>query len=39
MVSEIYLDAPGVDYVAYAEEYLGRFERALDAYEAIWSKL
>jgi thiamine kinase-like enzyme len=27
MVSELYLNAPGVDYVAYAAEYLGRFER------------
>ncbi len=26
MVSELHLNAPGVDYVAYAEEYLGRFE-------------
>ena len=26
MVSEIHLNAPGVDYVAYAREYLGRFE-------------
>jgi thiamine kinase-like enzyme len=27
MVSELHLNAPGVDYVAYAAEYLGRFER------------
>ena len=27
MVSELYLDSPGVDYVAYADEYLGRFDR------------
>ncbi len=26
MVSELHLNAPGVDYVAYAAEYLGRFE-------------
>lgn len=26
MVSEIHLNAPGVDYIAYAKEYLGRFE-------------
>jgi thiamine kinase-like enzyme len=29
MVSELYLKAPGVDYVAHANEYLGRYERAL----------
>jgi thiamine kinase-like enzyme len=28
MVSELYLSAPGVDYVAYATEYLGRFKQA-----------
>jgi thiamine kinase-like enzyme len=27
MVSELYLSAPDVDYVAYADEYLGRFEK------------
>ncbi len=27
MVSELHLNAPGVDYAAYAAEYLGRFER------------
>ena len=26
MISELFLAAPGVDYVAYAKEYLGRFE-------------
>jgi thiamine kinase-like enzyme len=26
MVSELYLAAPGVDYVAYAETYIARFE-------------
>ena len=26
MISELFLAAPGVDYVAYAEEYLGRFD-------------
>ena len=26
MVSEIHLNAPGVDYIEYAKEYLGRFE-------------
>ena len=29
MVSEIHLSAPGVDYVAYAKEYLARYERML----------
>jgi thiamine kinase-like enzyme len=28
MVSELHLAAPGVDYIAYAAEYLGRFETA-----------
>ena len=32
MVSEIHLDAPGVDYIAYAAEYLGRFERVYGDY-------
>ena len=27
MISELFLAAPGVDYVAYAKEYLGRFDR------------
>jgi len=34
MVSELYLAAPGVDYVAYAKEYLGRFEKVHAAYVA-----
>lgn len=29
MVSELHLNAPGVDYVAHANEYLDRYERAL----------
>ena len=32
MVSEIHLNAPGVDYVAYAQEYLSRYERVLGDY-------
>lgn len=32
MVSEIHLDAPGVDYVAYTAENLARFEAALASY-------
>jgi thiamine kinase-like enzyme len=33
MVSELHLNAPGVDYVAYAAEYLGRFERVYADYK------
>jgi thiamine kinase-like enzyme len=32
MVSELHLNAPGVDYVAYAAEYLERFDRVHAAY-------
>jgi thiamine kinase-like enzyme len=32
MVSELHLNAPGVDYVAHANEYLGRYERALKTF-------
>lgn len=32
MVSELHLNAPGVDYIAYAAEYLGRFERVYANY-------
>ncbi len=32
MVSELHLNAPGVDYAAYAAQYLGRFERAYAGY-------
>ena len=34
MVSEIHLNAPGVDYVAYAKEYLTRYERMLADYNS-----
>ncbi|MGI9465092.1 MAG: phosphotransferase [Aestuariivirgaceae bacterium] len=34
MVSEIHLDAPGVDYVAYTEENLERLKASLDAYRS-----
>ena len=34
MVSEIHLNAPGVDYVAYAHEYLTRYERMLADYNS-----
>jgi thiamine kinase-like enzyme len=33
MVSEIHLNAPGVDYVAYAAEYLSRFEAILKSHK------
>lgn len=33
MISELYLNAPGVDYVAYAAEYLGRFEAIFSDYK------
>jgi hypothetical protein len=32
MVSELHLNAPGVDYIAYAAEYLDRFERVHSDY-------
>ncbi len=38
MVSEHYLSAPGVDYVAYTEENLAKLDRAIDAYRARWGK-
>ena len=34
MVSEIHLNAPGVDYVAYAQEYLSRYARVLNDYNS-----
>jgi thiamine kinase-like enzyme len=33
MVSELHLNAPGVDYVAHANEYLGRYEQALKTFK------
>ena len=39
MVSEIHLNAPGVDYVAYASEYLGRFDAILKNYETRFEVL
>lgn len=38
MVSELHLNAPGVDYVAYAAEYLGRFERVYAHYASSFGK-
>ncbi len=34
MVSELHLDAPGVDYVAYTDENLERLDQAVAAYKA-----
>ncbi len=39
MVSELYLDTPGVDYVAYSDEIMVATEAALDAYQGRFSKL
>ena len=39
MVSELHLNAPGVDYVAYATEYMGRFEAILKNYETRFEAL
>ncbi len=38
MVSELYLDAPGVDYVAYTTENLQRLDQALDHYRTTYGK-
>jgi thiamine kinase-like enzyme len=38
MISELHLNAPGVDYVAYAAEYLSRFEMILKVYETRFGK-
>ena len=38
MVSELHLNAPGVDYAAYAAEYLGRFERVYADYQSNFGK-
>lgn len=39
MVSEIHLDAPGADYVAYTAENLARFDAALDSYRSRYGKM
>jgi thiamine kinase-like enzyme len=39
MVSALYLNAPGVDYDAYAAENLSRYEFALDRYQSRHGKL
>lgn len=38
LVSELYLDAPGVDYQAYTSENLARLDAALDQYQTIYGK-
>ena len=38
MVSELHLNAPGVDYVAYAAEYLGRFDTVYADYLGSYGK-
>lgn len=39
MVSEIHLDTPGVDFVAYTAENLARFDEALDSYRSRFGKM
>jgi thiamine kinase-like enzyme len=38
MVSELHLDAPGVDYAAYSDENLDRLAEALDAHRTAYGK-
>ena len=38
MVSELHLNAPGVDYAAYSHEYLGRFETVYAGYLSSYGK-
>jgi thiamine kinase-like enzyme len=38
MVSELYLDAPGADYVGYTQENLTRLQEALDHYHTVYGK-
>jgi thiamine kinase-like enzyme len=38
MTSELYLDAPGADYVGYTAENLTRFQEALDHYNSVYGK-
>ena len=39
MVSELHLNAPGVDYEAYTAENLERLAASLDAYSAAYGKV
>jgi thiamine kinase-like enzyme len=38
MISELHLNAPGVDYVQYAAEYIRRFEKILNDFESRFEK-
>jgi thiamine kinase-like enzyme len=38
MVSELYLDAPGADYIGYTADNLKRLDEALDHYHSIYGK-
>ena len=38
MISELFLNAPGADYIAYAAEYLSRFETILKTHENKYGK-
>ncbi len=38
MVSELHLDAPGADYIAYTQENLDRLSAALDSYRSRFGK-
>ena len=38
MISELFLSAPSVDYMAYAAEFLGRFETILKSHESRYGK-
>lgn len=38
MVSELHLDAPGIDYAAYADENLTRLDAALGTYRSAYGK-
>lgn len=39
MVSEIFINAPGVDYVAYTESQLGAYSARLDDYQTRYGKI
>lgn len=39
MISELHLDTPGVDFVAYTTENLERLARALDAFQSAYGKV
>lgn len=39
MVSNLHLNTPGVDYIAYTADNLARYENALDSYQSRYGKL